>query len=188
MLQTVIGTAVIILVYLCLFIIVFSPTIYALWIYLIGRKVTGKKKGMFQAVATVLCVNLIVAYFLIHLSFDYFLVNKLSQKDAMAVKTLRSAVASQKKFHASHGRYYSVGPVRGPYRDEHGLTIDKDLIVQVTPTWKGKEKRVDSFRAHAIHVWGQGAAVSTGKGDVTLHPPDSQEAARVRAKLLRSVK
>ena len=45
MVQDIIGVLVIVLVYVCVFIVVFSPTLYAFWIYLVSRKVKMKRKG-----------------------------------------------------------------------------------------------------------------------------------------------
>ena len=78
-----------------------------------------------------------------HLSIDYFLTHKVAEKDAAALEAIHEAEASQRKFYRLYGRYYSVGPVRGPYRDEHGLNVKKDVILQVVPVYD-KEARKEA--------------------------------------------
>ncbi|MDQ7782916.1 MAG: hypothetical protein RDU20_08565 [Desulfomonilaceae bacterium] len=183
----IIGTAVIVLIYFCFFIVIFSPTIYAFWIYLVGKKVKLRKKGLFRTALMTLCINVVVAYFLTHLAFDYFLVSKMAEKQALAEQALRSAVVSQKEYFSSHGRYYSVGPVRGPYRDDHGLTVHKDVIVSVEPQWDRHRKK-ETFQAYALHVWGRDVITATQDGKVVQVPEDSAVSASVRSKLINSTR
>jgi len=172
---------------LCFFIVIFSPTIYTGWIYLVSKRVKLKKKGLFRTAVMTFCINSVLAYFLFHLAFDYFLVSKVAEKDALAEKTLQSAVVTQKKYFDSHGRYYSVGPVRGPYRDDHGLTVHKDVIVLVEPHWDKKLKR-ETFQAYALHVWGQDLIAATQEGKVVQVPETSEVSPSVRSKLINSTK
>ena len=187
MVQDIIGVALIVLVYACLFIVVFAPTLYAVWFYLISRKVKIRRKGMLRIAVTVFCINSVVAYFLLHFAFTYLLTTNLAEKDALAAKTLRNALISEKSFHSTHGRYYAVGPIRGPYRDEHGLSVDEDVILLVEPRWD-KANGTETLEAYALHVWGKGILVSTGDGKVQQAPQDSEYFARLRKKLLNSVK
>ena len=46
MLRDIIGFGIIALVYLCFLILIFTPTIYAAWLYLVARKLTTKRKGV----------------------------------------------------------------------------------------------------------------------------------------------
>ncbi len=187
MVQYVISVTVIILIYLCFFIVIFSPTIYAVWFYLVSKKVKLRKKGLFRTAVMTFCINSVLAYFLFHLAFDYFLVSKVAEKDALAEKTLRSAVVTQKKYFKSHGRYYSVGPVRGPYKDDHGLIVQKDVILLVEPRWDKTRKR-EIFQAYALHVWGRDLIETTQEGKVVQVPETSEMSTSVRSKLINSTK
>lgn len=187
MVKYIISVTVIILIYLCFFIVIFSPTIYAGWIYLVSKRVKLKKKGLFRTAVMTFCINSVFAYFLFHLAFDYFLVSKVAEKDALAEKALRSALVSQKKYFKSHGRYYSVGPVRGPYQDDHGLTVHKDVIVVVEPRWDNKLKK-ETFQAYALHVWGRDLIETDQEGKVVQVPEPSDESTAVRSKLITSTK
>lgn len=73
MLRDIIGTSIIVLVYLCLIVIVFAPTIYAVWFYIIGRRITSKSSGLLRIAVTTFCINAVIAYFLFRLAFEYFL-------------------------------------------------------------------------------------------------------------------
>ena len=187
MVQDIIGVLVIVLVYVCVFIVVFSPTLYAFWIYLVSRKVKMKRKGLLGTALTTLCINLVLAYFAFHLAVDYFLVAKVAEKDALAAKALRTALVSQQKYYDLHGRYYSVGPVRGPYKDDHGLSVDEDVILLVEPHWDRKRK-AETFRAYALHVWGRDLVTTTQDGRVTPLSKDSSKSGSIRSKLINSTK
>jgi len=188
MVRDVIGIAIIVLVYACLIVIAFSPTIYAVWFYVVGRKMAVKsKRRLLRTALVTFCVNLILAYFLVHFGFDYVVTSRISQMDDAAGQAVTNAVASEQKFFAKYGRYYPVGPVRGPYQDDHGLVVGKDVILEVVPIWD-KDRQVEAFQAHAVHVWGRNLISRTKEGKVENAPPDSEEAARLRAKLLRSVR
>ena len=180
-----IGLAVIFLVYLCLFIIVFSPTLYAVWFYFISRQVSVKRKGLLRIALTTFCINLIVAYFLIHLAFDYFLVSKVAEKDAVAQQTVASAVASEKKFFADRGWYYSVGPVRGPYENDRGLKVPKDVILEIVPK-RNKSTGKENFDAYAFHVWGGSLIIASNDGKVERAPKNSLEDLNIHERLLKS--
>lgn len=180
-----IGLALIFLVYLCLFIIVFSPTLYAVWFYFISRQVRVKKKGLLRIALTTFCINLIVAYFLIHLAFDYFLVSKVAENDASAREAIVSAVASEKRFFSDHGRYYSFGPVRGPYRNDRGLKVPKDVILEVVPK-RNKSPEKPTFEVYALHIWGSGLQMSTADGKAQGAPKDSPDHSQIHKRLLKN--
>lgn len=180
-------TTVVVIFYICLGIVVFAPTIYAFWFYVISRKMPVKRKGLLRIALTTLVINGVVAYFLFQLAFHYLLVSKVAERDAIALSAVRTAVVSQQNFFASHGRYYSVGPVRGPYEDENGLKIEKDVILQVVPVWDEAAER-DAFQAYATHVHGRNVCVVKLDGTIVQAPPESAEVFGIRAKLVRSVK
>ncbi len=190
MISNVLGMALIGLFYLCCLIVIFAPTIYAGWFYLVSRKLAVRPRNLsrvFRVFLYTLCINAMVAYFGIHLALDYFLGAKAAENRASVIATMSNAVASQEKFFASHGRHYAVGPVRGPYEDEHGLRVEKDVILEVTPQWDQKSQ-TEKFRAYAVHVWGRDLFVNSGDGKIREMPLDSEESARIRSKLLRSVR
>jgi hypothetical protein len=76
MLREIISTSIIALVYVCLIIIVFAPTIYAVWFYIIGRRISPRSQGLLRIAVYTFCINAVVAYFLFRLAFDYFLLNR----------------------------------------------------------------------------------------------------------------
>lgn len=186
MVQHVIGLSVIVIVYVCLFILIFSPTIYAVWFYVIGRKVRIKKNSLLRIAITTFCINAVIAYFLVHLAFDYFLKAKVAEKDALAAKSLESALSTEKKYFRVHGTYYSVGPVRGPYQDSHGLTVQKDVILVVEPRWD-KAKEREALEAYALHVWGKNLLTGAEEGKVKSLAAETEHSDRVRKRLMRSV-
>lgn len=181
-----IGLALIGLLYFCILIVLFSPTLYAAWIYLISRRVRLSTKGLLKTALTTFCINLILAYFIAHLAFDYFLPSAVAEKNALVVKTLQNAVTSQQSFYMDHGRYYAVGPVRGPYTDDRGLAVEKDVILEVIPSWNQADGN-ETFQAYAMHIWGRDLITSGTDGKVSQPAQDSAEAARIRAKMLNSV-
>jgi hypothetical protein len=188
MVKEIVSVSLIVLVYLCLLIVMFAPTLYALWLYILGKKVKVNSRGLLRTTLTTFLVNAIVVYFVAHLAFGYLLPRQVAEKDALAAKAVENAVDSQKRYFAAHGRYYAVGPVRGPYRDEQGLVIDKDVILQVVPGWEKTGGGHETFEAYAVHVWGRGVALAKGDGSVLNAPPDAEESVRMRAKLLNSVR
>jgi hypothetical protein len=175
------------LVYFCLLIVVFSPSIYAFWIFLISRKVSAGKKGPLKIAISIFCINLLIVYFLVHIAFDYVLAAKVAQNEALAATTMRTAIASQQKFFAAHGRYYSVGPVEGPYHDKYGLNVEKDVILEVDPKWDKADKK-ETFDAFAIHRWGTHLLFRAKDGKVEKAPPGSKLEVRMRSKLIESVR
>jgi len=187
MVQNTLASIIIVACYLCLAIILFAPSLYAGWFYVVSRKVPGRSKRMLRIAVSTFAINLIFAFFLFHLAFDYFLPSKDAERDAMAMEAVRNAVASQERSYASRGRYYSVGPVRGPYEDEFGLKLENDVIVQVLPSWD-KVAGKDSFRVYAVHVWGTKVLVCDKDGRSVREEPDEAKAAKVRGRLFRSVK
>lgn len=76
MLREFITTSIIALVYVCLIVIVFAPTIYAVWFYIIGRRISAKSQGLLRIAVYTFCINAVVAYFLFRLAFDYLLLNR----------------------------------------------------------------------------------------------------------------
>jgi hypothetical protein len=187
MIQEIIGTTVIFLVYLCAVIVVFSPTVYVVWLYVVGRQVSQKTSGLRKLALITLAINIVVAYLLVKLAFDFFLTSKVEQWQASTRSTISNAVVSQERFFRSHGRYYPVGPVRGPYRDDHGLVVEKDVILQVIPRWD-KESRTESFHAYAVHVIAKRLLSASRNGKVEQPPADSDEAVQMRSKLFGSVR
>lgn len=188
MVRDVVGIAIIVLVYACLIVIVFAPTLYAAWFYVVGRKMALKSKArLFRTALVTFCFNLVLAYLLFHVGFHYFLTPEINQNDDIAGQALKNAVVSEEKFHASHGRYYAVGPIRGPYRDDHGLVVEKDVILEIAPVWD-KDRGIETFQAHAMHVWGRSLLTSKNDGKVEKASLDSEQAARIKAKLLNSVR
>ncbi len=188
MISTLVSTVILALVYVCLGIIVFAPTIFSVWFYLAARKLSPGKARVPKTLVTTFLVNLVVAFFVGRLAFDVFVTRSLSLNNALAEQTIRAAVQSQEEFHARHGRYYPVGPVRGPYRNEHGLVIGKDVILQVRPLWEDSGSKDDAFEAYAVHVWGREVYFNTREGDIEKEPFDSPKAKNIRSKLIRSVK
>jgi hypothetical protein len=186
MIPSIVRWSIIVICFACLAIIVFAPSIYAGWFYLMSRKVGGKSKKTLSATLTTFAINLILAYALFHLGVGYFFTAKVAERDSAAREAVESAVRSQKKFFESHGRYYSVGPVRGPYKDEYGLSVKKDVILQVEPEWD-KNRARDSYLAYALNVWGRAVIMRGTDGRVITVDPESEKAEKIRRKLVRSV-
>jgi hypothetical protein len=187
MLKYYLGVSVIVLVYFCLLVIAFCPTLYAVWIYVVGRKVKVKKKSMGRVVLSTLCVNLIFVYFTVHLMYEVVLPHKVAEIDGLVSRSMENAIAAEKSFFGAHGRYYSVGPVRGPYADKNGLKVEKDVILQVEPHWD-KTARKESYKAYGVHVFGKRVFVSANDDKVQDTASDAELSARIRSKLINSVK
>ena len=187
MLRDIIAFGIIALVYLCFLILIFTPTIYAAWLYLVARKLTTKRKGVTKLLLYTFCINAIIAYFVAHLAFDYVVGAKSAEKENSVTLTVQNAVASQNKYFAKHGRYYAVGPVRGPYKNEYGLNVEKDVILYITPKWN-KDSQRESFQAYATYFWDRGVVEGGSGGKLKKLPPDSAESLRIRSKLLNSVR
>ena len=187
MLHDIVGFGIIALVYLCFLILIFTQTIYAAWLYLVARKLTTKRKGVTKLLLYTFCLNAIIAYFVAQLAFDYFLGAKSAETENSVTLTMQNAVASQNKYFAKYGRYYAVGPVRGPHKDEYGLNVAKDVILYVTPKWD-KNSRRESFQAYAIYFWSKDVVEGSDDGKFKKLPPDSEESLRIRSKLLNSVR
>ncbi|MBI5251395.1 MAG: hypothetical protein HY912_18055 [Desulfomonile tiedjei] len=185
--KNIIGVAVIAVIYFCIFIVLFSPSLYTAWLYLVSRYTKVRRAGLLRLALTTFSINMIVVVFLYHLAFNHFLAYKVAEKDAAAAHAIENAIVSQENFFTAHGRYYPVGPVRGPYRDDHGLTVEKDVILQVEPHWD-KVSHKETFKAYAVHVLGKDIAVSDGDRKVQKSPADSNKSAAIRSKLLNSVK
>ncbi len=188
MIASVVGTAIIILIYVCLAIIVFSPTIFAGWFYLVARRITRGKAPVPTSLVTTLVVNVLVVLVVGCLAFDHFVTGLVTENDALAEKTLRIAVQCQQEFHVRRGRYYSVGPVRGPYKTADGLEVAKDVILQMRASWEEGTGKDDTFEAYAVHVFGRGVYFNTKGGEIHKEPDASEKAKTIRGRLIRSVK
>lgn len=187
MVKQLVTTSIVVIIYLCIFIVLFSPSLYAGWLYLMSRYTKVRQRGMLRVAITTLALNLIFALFLFHLTFNHFLTYKTAEKDAEAVQAVQNAITTQENFYSSYGRYYSVGPVRGPYQDDHGLTVEKDVILQVEPHWDAIGAK-ETYDAYALHVLGKDLVIKTDEGKVEKAPADSQQSSAIRSKLLNSVK
>lgn len=187
MVHEIVGKALVLLVYLCAVIVVFSPTIYVVWMYVVGRRVSPRTSGLRKLALITFSINLVVAYLLVKLAFDFFLTAKVDEWQASTRSSIRNAVVSQEEFFRTHGRYYPVGPVRGPYKDDQGLFVEKDVILQVIPRWD-KDSRRETFHAYAIHVLAKRLLSASKDGKVEQHLTDSEESVRVTSKLFGSVK
>jgi hypothetical protein len=188
MLATIVGTTIIALVYICLAIIVFSPTIFAGWFFVVSRRLSREKAGVPKLLLATFTINVIVVFLLGRVAFDHFVIKSVYENDAQVEITMRNAVQSQVEFHARHGRYYAVGPVRGPFRNEHGLEVPKDVILQMRPRWEDVTSRDDSFEACAVHVLGRDAYFNGKDGEIHKAPDASERARAIRSKLVRSVR
>lgn len=187
MIQDTIGLAIVILCYVCLGIIIFAPTMFAAWLYLVARKVRGQGKRLLRTAISVFIVNALAAYLLGGLAYEHFFPISAKAKDAAALAAVNSAVSSEIRFFESHGKFYPVGPVRGPYKDDRGITVEEGVILEVIPDWD-KEAGREVFRAHAVHIWGSKVVVSDNSGEVRESPVGKQDAARLRERLLNSVR
>ncbi len=188
MLKTILTTSLVALVYLCLFVIFFSPSIYAFWIYLVGRKVKFKKTGrMLRTALTALMVNILVVCVLVHAAFNFVVPKKVADMEKLIDHSITNAKAAQEKFFAANGRYYSLGPVRGPFKDAYGAAVEENVVVQVEPVWKVGEPK-ESFQAYAVHMWTDKvlAASTDSNGPQVVTDPELQ--AKIRSRLIHSVK
>lgn len=184
--RQILGTAIVAIVYLCMIIIVFAPTIYMGWVYWISRKFAGKTRDAFRLVLVTFLVNAMIAYLLVHFAFNYFLKAKMAEWDALARVTVENAVASQRNYFKIHGSYYPVGPIRGPYRDEHGLTVAKDVILEVVPRWD-KQQGGESVEIYAVHVFANELFLSSKDGKIE-RARDSPEMVKLKQRLFNSVR
>ncbi len=187
MLHIVMVWVILIACYLCLAVIVFSPSIYAVWFYLVGARTRGNKSRLLNGAIAVFIVNATLAYVVFQLVFGHFLPARVAEKDALAAEAVDSAIRSQERCFSSKGHYYPVGPIRGPYRDEFGLDVQKDVILQVETLWDGAAGK-EVFRAYAVHVWGEHVVERDGNGQVASSPLDSERVSLIKSKLIKSVK
>jgi hypothetical protein len=65
--------------------------------------------------------------------------------------------------------------------------VEKDVILMVEPRWD-KSKGAETFEAYALHVWGKGLLTGTAEGKVVNAREESEYWARVRSKLVNSVR
>lgn len=187
MVREIVGTALVALVYFCCLVVIFGPTIYVTWLYVMGRKVKGKARGLLRLAYLTFFINLVVAYVLVKLAFECFLTTKVAEWQKLTTETVLSAVAAEERFFKSQGKYYAVGPVRGPFRDQHGLAVDKDVILEVAPSWDNRLKR-ETFRAYAVHILAKKLVQSTRDGKVQQPSTDSTESRQIKSRLFNSVK
>jgi hypothetical protein len=189
--ERIITTIILGIFYICLMVILFFPSIYAGWFYYIGRKMpvkSPKKKKMLQSVLTTFLINLALVYAFYSVMFKYILPSQIQAKDNLARQAIESVEKSQRKFYSEHGRYYMIGPVRGPYSDPHGLKVSENVIVQVIPKWTPEASPEETYKAYAIHVWGDAAFVRKPDGTVSTLNNDSRRLKNLRSKMIRSVK
>lgn len=187
MAREIVGTGIVGLVYLFCLIVIFSPTVYVCWLYVIGRKVGGKAKGLARLSCLTFAINLMVAYFLVKLAFEGFLVNKVTEWQNATIAAIGSAVTAEKRFFRSHGRYYEVGPVRGPYEDQYGLSVKQDVILEVVPSWD-KELKKETFRVYAVHVLAKRLMECSQNATPASAAPASPENEKIKSRLFDSVK
>jgi len=187
MVREIVGTVLVGMVYVCGLVIVFGPTLYVVWLYVIGRKVEGKAQGLLRMAYLTFFVNLVVAYFLMKLAFEGFLTTKVAEWHDLTVATVVSAVASEERFFRSHGRYYGIGPVRGPFRDQNGLSVGTDVILEVVLSWDHSLKR-ETFQAHAVHVLAKKLVHGKQGGKLEQPAAESAESLAIKSRLFNSVK
>lgn len=187
MVQSALGTAIVALCYVCLAVILFAPTIYVVWLSRVSGNVPGKRKGFIRTTVPTFLINAAIVVLLSYFAFTYFVPSAAAKRDAMASDTLRAAIAAEKQFFASHGRYYAIGPVRGPYEDESGLSVKEGVILQVVPYWDEVSRR-KAFKAYALHVWGNDLLTGSEDGRIAPSSHDPEKAARIRSRLVNSVK
>jgi hypothetical protein len=186
MVKTIAGFMIIGLVYLCLAVLLFTPTIYAVWIYLIAEKVKGERRSL-RSLLTIILINLITAYAVFHFSFGFIVPSQLAESDNTALQTIKDAIVCERNHFNKHGRYFSVGPIRGPYSDEKGITVARDVILTVEPYWntpRGKE----GFYAYAMHVWGKSVIYADDDGKFESTDKNSESVSQIKSKLLNSTK
>jgi hypothetical protein len=188
--EKIITTVIVGIFYICLTVVLFAPSLYAGWFYYLSRKLAKKKprKKMLQSVMTTFLINLALVYALYSLMFNYILPSQIQAKNRMAKNAIQSVEESQEEFYSKHGRYYMLGPVRGPYTDPHGLEVGENVIIQAAPKWTEDSPPEETFEAYAIHVWGNTAFVRKPDGTIKKLNGDSPAVEGLRSKLIRSVK
>jgi hypothetical protein len=182
-----IGFAVLTIVYLCLIIIAFAPTLYMVWIFILDRKIKLNQPRIRRHLIVTGCVNLALVVGIYSLAMYYVLPSKVAELDTTVQCALKSALAAENAYFQLHGKYYAFGPVRGPYTDAHGVTVDENVIIQVEPHWESNTGH-PTFEAHALNVWGQNVfgARPSGKEPEVIADPELR--AGIRSKLINSVK
>ncbi len=146
------------------------------------------RREKLRRIVVVTCfLNFLVAYILYQFAFGLFVPNKVAQMDDTVRETINTAESAEKRFYNLKGRYYSVGPVKGPYSDENGLKVEKDVILQVEPEWDKNAAR-ETFKAYAMHAWGNNLLIFDELGKIVKPDKKSPEAARIKSKLMNSVK
>ena len=187
MVQDVAGIALLVIVYVCLGIIVLAPTIYLAWFYVVSRKIRGVGKVSLRSVILTAIANVIVGYFIFFLIHGWIYVPNVNSNDAIARALVEKTIASEKVFFEKHGRYYEVGPVRGPYSEPNGIKIEKNVILEVTRMWD-KSRKKESFQAIAMHLWGDKIFTGNAGGIEEENHADSAQAASIRARLIANTK
>ena len=114
--ESCVGTAIIILIYVCLAMIVFAHDFRAGFIWLPGELPAAGP--LFYDIA---CDHIGRQYAgssaLGRLAFDHFVTGLVTENDALAEKTLRIAVQSQKEFHVHSRAIYFYGSCAWPVQD-----------------------------------------------------------------------
>ncbi len=109
MVREIVGTVLVALVYFCFLVVIFGPTIYAVWLYVMGRKVKGKARGLLRLAYLTFFINLVVAYFLVKLAFECFLTTKVAEWQSLTTATIHSAVAAEERFFKTRGKVLLSG-------------------------------------------------------------------------------
>jgi uncharacterized membrane protein (GlpM family) len=187
MAQYVVGIALIAIVYICLGIIILAPTIYLAWFYVVSRKIRGVGKVSLRSLILTFIANAIIGYFIFFLIHNWLYVPSVTSNDTIAREMMDKTIAAQNVFYEKHGRYYEVGPVRGPYSGPNGLKLEKNVIVEVTRKWD-KSRNKESFQAYGIHLWGDKLYTGDPKGISEEVYADSTQAASIRSRLIESTR
>jgi uncharacterized membrane protein (GlpM family) len=187
MVQDILGITILVIVYICLGIIILGPTLYLAWFYVVSRNIRGVGKVSLRSLILTAIANVIVGYFIFFLIHSWFYVPAIASNDTIARELVEKTVISEKAFYEKHGRYYQVGPVRGPYSAPNGIKIDKDIILEATRMWDKNNKR-ESFRVYGMHLWGDKIFIGDAQGIDEENYSDSAQASSIRARLIKSTK
>ena len=187
MAQDIVGITLIVIVYICLGIIILAPTIYLAWFYVVSRKIRGVGKVSIRSLILTFIANAIIGYFIFFLIHSWLYVPAVTSNDTIAREMMGRTIAAQKAFYKTHGRYYEVGPARGPFSEPNGLKIEKNVIVEVIRKWD-KSRKKESFRAYGMHIWGDKLFTADTQGISEESHADSTQAASIRSKLIESTR
>lgn len=182
-----IGVSIIILIYLCIAVILFAPSIYVISIYVIGRKAKLKKQGNLKVVLSTCCINLLIVYLLYQIAFHAIVPQKVAEYDELVRKSVKSAAQAEELNFQKTGTSYDIGPFKGPLNDKNGLVIEKDVILRTDPEWD-KNSNKQTFVTLALHLWGDIVMRSVQGGPIERISSKDQTGSQLRSKLLNSVK